>query len=611
MSAAEQNFAEHSARATPRRFRSSALPHLRALLRIIPRPRWAAFTLVSLGVLSSFAEALGITLIPLFVYSAMGRLDALTANGGLVGAALRIIMRTLHGSQELALLFLLLILIRGALAYVYGVATSHIGERMSEITRNRVHHLYLRLPYKVFQQHEQAELVEVLGREVPLLSSAYTSLTRLLVNLIFMVVFTVFLAVLSWEIMLCAVVGSLILSGFLRLSSGRARAIGTNVRHVHRRMWDHMVITLQGMRTLRAFGQEERQHARYVAWSDTARRAIEQELQLILLLDPLTEAGYLLILGVLIFVAHRFGVSFAVALTSVALLYRLQPHVREMEATRLKLLQLEAQLQPLRQLLEAGDLPLPAEGTVRIDSIQQGVRFEGVTFRYQGDGAPALDDATFSIPAHASTAIVGASGSGKTTIVNLLLRLYEPSLGTIHIDGWPLPELARHDWLSLVGLAGQDVDLIDGTILDNVRLADEDASAETVAAAMAVADSAEMMRQLPEGYDTWVGQQGHRFSGGQRQRIGLARAALRRPQLLILDEAMSAMDMALEQRIREAIRQQFSGRTILLITHRLETVLNADHVVCIDQGRIVAEGTPSELLLDRDSVLSRALAAQS
>lgn len=610
MSTADPKLAPAAPAPPGRRFRSSTLPQLRALLRMIPRPRWAAFTLVSLGVLSSFAEALGITLIPLLVYSAMGRVDVLVATGGLVSPALRIVLRVLHGPRELAALFLLLILIRGALAYAYGVATSHIGERMTQITRNRVHELYLRLPYQFFQQHEQADLVEILGREVPLLSSAYTNLTRVLVNLIFGFVFTIFLALLSWKIMLCASVGSLMLSALLRLLSSRARSIGTNVRQVHRSMWDHMVVTLQGMRTLRAFGQEEQQHARYVAWSDRARRAIEQELQLILLLDPLTEAGYLLILGVLIFAAHSFGVSFAVALTSVALLYRLQPHVREMEATRLKLLQLEAQMQPLREVLEAGDQAQTPDGSLPIEGIEQGVRFDGVTFRYQEGGAPALENATFDIAAGATTAIVGASGSGKTTIVNLLLRLYQPMSGEILVDGKPLVDLVRAEWLRFVGIAGQDVDLIDGTILDNLRLANEGASPENVSAAMHMTDSSEMIRQLPDGLDTWIGQQGHRFSGGQRQRIGLARAALRRPQLLILDEAMSAMDLALEQRIRAGVREQFSGRTILLITHRLETVLNADHVVCLDQGRVVAEGRPAELLLDQESLLSRALAAQ-
>jgi ABC-type multidrug transport system fused ATPase/permease subunit len=583
-----------------------AFPNLRALLQIVPRPRWAAATLIALGILSSFAEALGITLVPLFVYSAMNRLDVLLSSGGLVGFALRWMISAFHSSQEIALVFLFLILIRGGLAYAYSIATTHISERMSQMTRDRVHELYLRLPYRFVQQHEQSELIETLGREVPLFSTAYTSLTRMLVNTTFIIVFATFLAALSWKVMLCALLGSLLLSALLRLLSSRAGDIGRDVRLIHRRMWDHMVTTLQGMRTIRAFGQEDIHQERYVGSSAAARDIIVRELQLLLLLDPLTEVGYLLILGILILGAHSFQVSFATAIACVALLYRLQPHVRELEATRLKLLQLEPQLQSVRSILEAEPNRITQDHVRPISEIRQGIHFERVTFRYQPDGQPALDCATFDIPAGLTTALVGPSGSGKTTIVNLLLRLYDPDSGAVYVDGTPLTQLSRTSWLKLIAVAGQDVELIDGTVLENIKMADVHASNEDITSAIKMMELSELIDSLQEGAETWVGQQGLRFSGGQRQRIGLVRAALHNPELLILDEAMNAMDLALEQRVRRAIQERFQGRTILLITHRIETVLNSDHVICIDQGKIAAEGRPAEMLLDSNNVLSKA-----
>jgi ABC-type multidrug transport system fused ATPase/permease subunit len=586
-----------------------AFPNLFGLLQIIPKPRWAAPTLVFLGILSSFAEAMGIALVPLFFYSMMNQLNLVALNGGPLGVALGYAMRQFHSSREIALVLLLLIVIRGVLAYAYAIATARISEQMSQTTRDRVHSQYLRLPYRFIQQHEQAELAQILGHEAWLLSAAYTSLTRIFINATFIVILGCFLAVFSWKILLCTAFGSLLLSALLRLLSTRAREIGTEVKRVHRDMWDHMMITLQGMRTIRAFGQEDIHQGRFDVSSAAARDVDLKGMQLTLILDPLTEVGYLVILGIVIVGSPSFGVSFATALTCVALLYRLQPHVRELEGVRLKLLQLEPQLHPVRSILEAEVKDRGAAGGVGIQAIKRGVRFEGVSFSYTEGGPRALDQVTFEIPAGVTTALVGASGSGKTTIVNLLLRLYVPDSGVTYVDATPLEEVRRTDWLKLIAVAGQDVDVIDGTVLENIKMADIHASNEAIAAALEIVGISELMESLPDGYNTWVGHQGMRFSGGQRQRIGLARALLHNPKFLILDEAMSAMDLALEQRVRRAIDTHFEGCTILLITHRLETVLNSAHVIWIDDGRIIAEGNPGEMLLDNESALSKALAA--
>jgi ABC-type multidrug transport system fused ATPase/permease subunit len=585
-----------------------AFPHLIGLLHIIPKPRWAAPTLVALGILSSFAEAMGITLVPLFFYSMMNQLDFLASNGGALGAALRYAMTRFHSSREIAFAFLLLIVIRGVLAYVYAIATANISEQMSQTTRDRVHYQYLRLPYRLILQHEQADLAQILGQEAWLLSAAYGSLTRIFVNATFIVILGCFLAIFSWKIMLCVLFGSLLLSAILRLLSRRAGAIGVEVKRVHRDMWDHMMVTLQGMRTIRAFGQEEIHQKRFDRSSAAARDADINGMKLTLLLDPLTEVGYLVIVGIIIVGSQSFGISFATALTCVALLYRLQPHVRELEGVRLKLLQLEPQLHSVRTTLEAEVDRPGTSGGLAIQAIKRGIRFERVSFSYSEGGPRALDQVTFEIPAGVTTALVGASGSGKTTVVNLLLRLYVPDSGMAYVDDTPIEEVNRTDWLKLIAVAGQDVDLIDGTVLDNIKMADIHASDEVIAVALEIAGISELMESLPDGYNTWVGHQGLRFSGGQRQRIGLARAALHDPKFLILDEAMSAMDLALEQRVRRAIDTHFAGCTILIITHRLETVLNSEHIIWIDDGRIIAEGKPGEMLLDNESALSKALA---
>jgi ABC-type multidrug transport system ATPase subunit len=230
-----------------------------------------------------------------------------------------------------------------------------------------------------------------------------------------------------------------------------------------------------------------------------------------------------------------------------------------------------------------------------------------VRFTYGESSEAALKDVSFTIPAAATTALVGASGAGKTTIVNLLLRLYCPDRGRIVVDGVALAKLRRSDWLRLLAVAGQDIDLIEGTVEDNVRMARRGASAEEVATAARIAGAMEIIESLPEGYENWIGQQGMNLSGGQRQRIALARAVLCDPQFLILDEAMSNLDRPLEETIHSAVSERFAGRTVLLITHRLETALAADHIVCLHSGEVVQEGAPSALMADPSGLLSRML----
>lgn len=255
--------------------------------------------------------------------------------------------------------------------------------------------------------------------------------------------------------------------------------------------------------------------------------------------------------------------------------------------------------------VEVGDRP----GAQPLRSPKGKIEFEHVTFAYSPAEPPALSDVSATIGAGEIVALVGRSGAGKTTLVNLVPRFYEPQSGLVRIDGVDVSEIRLVDLRRVIGIVPQDPQLLRGTILQNVRYGRLDASDDEVRAAAREANADEFVSALPEGYETQVGERGIRLSGGERQRIAIARALLRDPRILILDEATSALDSHSEALIQQALARLMAGRTTLIIAHRLSTIRRAHRILYIEEGRVVEIGTHEELLA-RGGAYSHLYAAQ-
>jgi subfamily B ATP-binding cassette protein HlyB/CyaB len=237
-----------------------------------------------------------------------------------------------------------------------------------------------------------------------------------------------------------------------------------------------------------------------------------------------------------------------------------------------------------------------AAGRARLPAIRGDIRFDHVAFRYRADGPEILHDVGFAVPAGQTVGIVGPSGSGKSTIAKLVQRLYVPESGRVLIDGMDLA-MADPAWLRRqIGVVLQDNVLFNGPVRDNIALADPALSMERVIAAARLAGAHDFILELPEGYDTMVGERGATLSGGQRQRIAIARALIADPRILIFDEATSALDYESERIIQQNMQEIAKGRTVLIIAHRLSTVRTADRIVTLDRGRLVEDGTHDSLI---------------
>jgi ABC-type multidrug transport system fused ATPase/permease subunit len=280
----------------------------------------------------------------------------------------------------------------------------------------------------------------------------------------------------------------------------------------------------------------------------------------------------------------------------IIIIFRLMIPAAKSNFSHSRVSQLEPSLESVQNFLRTDDKPYLSDGLEPFSKLAETVVVDDVTFRYNYDEASILKNVSFEIPKGKITAVVGASGAGKTTLVNLIARLYDPQVGKILIDGIDLRNLIIETWRREIAIVSQDTFLFNDTVMGNLRFARPEVTNEDVYQAAGLAQAHYFIMKLPLGYDTILGDRGVRLSGGQQQRIAIARALLVDPQLLILDEATSDLDSETEQAIQSAIEQYSKKRTLFIIAHRLSTVKQADNIIVLSQGEIVEQGSHTDLM---------------
>jgi subfamily B ATP-binding cassette protein MsbA len=363
---------------------------------------------------------------------------------------------------------------------------------------------------------------------------------------------------------------------------------------------------ISAMRTIQTSCTENFERYRFYAVSERVKAALFRLNKAVDLIRPLAEAiSVTIVISVII-----LGFDFLVAsgslrpsslLTFMFVLFRMMPLVEQVNGLRVELGSYGGSIDKIKQILKTEDKVYLKNGNVEFEKLQYSIEFINVSFSYT-EQQTILQDINLSIKCGETTALVGTSGAGKTTLADLIPRLYDPTQGMILVDGIDMRNLDIDSLRRKMAIVSQDTFIFNASVRDNITYGLENIEEDRLRLVALQANALEFILEMPEGFETKLGDRGVRLSGGQRQRIAIARAILRNPDILILDEATSALDSVTERLIQESLEELAKGCTVIAIAHRLSTIVSADKIVVLEKGRIMEQGSYQELIDQRGAL---------
>jgi ATP-binding cassette, subfamily B, bacterial MsbA len=509
----------------------------------------------------------------------------------------------LRGSlRNVIILVLLAVTIKNVLVWLSGQIGAQLQEFVVRDLRDALYAHLLRLPMSWFTANKVGQVISRMLTDTTNAKAVVTELVTRSIWSTAQVVSTIaIMFAVSWKLSLASLV-------VVPLTVLSLQPVLRKLRKGHRRMGNEQgEITsmvqevVSGIRLIKSYGAEVREQQRFVTRNAAFAKGYVRIGRLAQMSGPVTETlGAVMAVAILWFgaqlVLEEKSMDGALLVTFLIWVMRLLQPLKQLSQVPAAAQQSLASAERIFEVLDSPTETAADGGTITAPTFATSLQFDHVTFAY-GDDAPALSDVSFSARKGEVIALVGASGAGKSTLIDLLPRFLEPTSGRITLDGVDLRHITLEALRALTGIVSQDTVLFNDTVRANVAFGRTQVTPAQLEAAARAANAMSFIEELPEGWDTNLGERGSRLSGGQRQRLAIARALLSDPPILILDEATSALDVESERLVQEAIDRLLEGRTVFVIAHRLATIQHADRILVLERGQLVEQGTHADLLV--------------
>jgi len=503
---------------------------------------------------------------------------------------------------HLCWLLLGVFLCKNLVLYLKNMAAGIMENRLIRDLRNDLFSHIQSLSLTYFDKQKSAHISSIVLNDVTAVRRAFTvGIQKAVVEPINLAVFITMLFIISWQLSLLAIplipLAALFTTRLGRSLRKRARRTTEQIAGVMNVLQE----TLRGIRIVKAFVREKEEIRRFHEENQQYYHLVFRRFSLKNINTPINEMIGVFMGVILLWVGGQQvllgrGVGPEEFMSYIIFLFAMLQPVRTLGNVNADI---QIGLASAERIFKLMDVPpdiIEKSGAKRLTQFAEAIRFDTVTFTYEDSGKPALYNVNATIKLGEVVALVGTSGSGKSTFVDLIPRFYEVTRGRITIDGHDIQDVQIHSLRRLIGMVTQETLLFNTTVWDNIIYGDPLATEAQVRMAAEAAHAWEFIKELPQGLDTVIGEQGAKLSGGQRQRLAIARALLKNPPILILDEATSALDTESEKLVQAAIDELMQNRTVIVIAHRLSTIQRANRIIVLEQGQVVESGSHEELL---------------